>query len=161
MDTFGIFLIGLAMVVGIAGTILPFLPGIPIVWAAALVYGVVAGFGPVGWTSFAIITALGVTGMVAAFAVPQRHVQAGGAPFSTTVAGVIGGIIGFVVIPVIGIVVGAVAGVLVAERLRTRDWSRAWTSTKRAIVGFGLGAAVQITAGLLMMGTWIAWVILD
>lgn len=161
MDSFGIVLIALAMVVGIVGTILPFLPGLPIVWAAALVYGVVEGFGPVGWVCFAIITALGISGMVAAFVVPQRRVQGGGAPFSTTVVGVIGGVIGFFVIPVIGIVIGAVLGVLVAERMRTQDWGLAWASTKRAIVGFGLGALVQVLAGVLMMVTWLAWVVLD
>ena len=161
MDGFGIFLIGLAMVVGILGTIIPLLPGLPIVWGAALVYGVVAGFGVVGWISFAIITLLGIAGTVAGFVVPQRQVQGGGAPFSTTVVAIVGGIIGFFVIPVVGIVVGAVAGVLVAERVRTQSWELAWASTKRAVVGFGLGALVQMGAGVLMMATWVAWVLLD
>ena len=161
MDGFGIFLVGLAMVVGILGTIVPLLPGLPIVWAAALVYGVAAGFGPIGWVCFAIITGLAVAGMVAGFVVPQRQVKEGGAPFSTTVVGVIGGIIGFFVIPVVGIVVGAVVGILLAERARTGDWSLAWASTKRALVGFGIGALVQMGAGVLMMLTWMAWVFLD
>ena len=161
MDGFGIFLVGLAMVVGILGTIVPLLPGLPIVWAAALVYGVATDFGPVGWVCFAIITILGIAGMAAGFVVPQRQVKEGGAPFSTTVVGVIGGIIGFFVIPVIGIVVGAVVGILLAERARTRDWSLAWASTKRALVGFGIGALVQMGAGVLMMLVWIAWVFLD
>ena len=161
MDTFGLVLIALAMIVGIVGTILPFLPGLPIVWAAALIYGVVEGFGAVGWVCFAIITALGITGMVAGFVVPQRRVQGGGAPFSTTLAGMVGGVIGFFVIPVIGIVIGAVLGVLAAERMRTQDWGAAWASTKRAIVGFGMGALVQVLTGILMMGTWVAWVLLD
>ena len=161
MDTFGLVLIGFAMVVGIVGTVLPFLPGLPIVWAAALIYGVAEGFGALGWICFAIITTLGIAGMVAGFVVPQRKVQGAGAPFSTTVVGIIGGIIGFFVIPIVGIIVGAVAGVLLAERVRTQDWAAAWASTKRAIVGFGLGALVQVLAGVLMMATWVAWVALD
>lgn len=161
MDTFGIVLIALAMVAGILGTIIPLLPGLPIVWAAALVYGIAAGFGVVGWVSFAMITAVGIGGMAAGFLVPQRKVQGGGAPFSTTVVGAIGGIIGFFVIPVVGIVIGAVLGILVAERARTRDWGAAWASTKRALVGFGIGALVQMGAGVVMMLIWIAWVILD
>ena len=161
MDTFGIVLVGLAMFVGIAGTILPFIPGLPIVWAAALVYGVVEGFGTVGWICFVIITVLAVGGMVAGFVVPQRKVQGGGAPFSTTVVGIVGAAIGFFVIPVIGIVVGAVVGVLLAERARTQSWDLAWASTKRAIVGFGIGALVQVGAGVAMMLTWVAWVLLD
>jgi uncharacterized protein YqgC (DUF456 family) len=160
MDTFGLFLVALAMVVGILGTIIPLLPGLPIVWAAALVYGVVERFGAVGWICFAIITLVGIGGMVAGFVVPQRKVQGGGAPFSTSVIGMIGGITGFFVIPIVGIVVGAVVGILVAERLRTGDWTEAWASTKRALIGFGVGALVQMGAGVVMMLTWVAWVLI-
>lgn len=161
MDTFALVLVALAMLVGIIGTIVPLLPGLPIVWAAALVYGVVEGFGVVGWICFAIITIVGIGGAVAGFVVPQRQVKGGGAPFSTTVAGVTGAVIGFFVIPIIGIVVGAIVGVLVAERARTQSWALAWASTKRAIYGFGLGALVQMGAGIFMMLTWVAWVLLD
>ena len=161
MDGFGIFLIGLAMFVGIVGTILPFLPGLPIAWAAALVYGVAAGFGAIGWVCFVLITALAIGGMVAGFVVPQRKVKEGGAPFSTTVWGVIGAVIGFFVIPIVGIVVGAVVGILLAERSRTGDWGQAWASTKRALLGFGIGALVQMGAGVMMMAVWVAWVLLD
>lgn len=161
MDAFGIFLVALAMVVGIVGTIVPFLPGIPIVWAAALVYGVAEGFGPIGWTCFVIITLLGIGGLIAGVVVPKRHVEGGGAPFSTIVVAVIGAIIGAIVIPVIGIVVGGVLGVLFAERARTQSWELAWASTKRALVGFGLGALVQMGAGIAMMATWVVWVFLD
>lgn len=161
MDTFGVVLVGVAMVIGIFGTVVPLLPGLPIVWAAALVYGLVEGFGIVGWICFAIITIVGVAGAIAGVVVPQRKVQGGGAPFSTTVVGVIGGIVGFFVIPIVGIVVGGVIGVLVAERLRTGDWNQAWASTKRALVGFGVGALVQMGAGVVMMLTWVAWAVID
>jgi uncharacterized protein YqgC (DUF456 family) len=158
MDTVGIILVALAMVVGVIGTVLPVLPGLPIVWAAALFYGIVAGFGAVGWISFAIITALGILGIVAGIALPHRRVKEGGAPFPTVAAGMIGGIIGFFAIPVIGLPLGAVIGVLLAERLRTSDWSVAWVSTKNLIVGFGLGALAQLGCGLAMIITWVVWV---
>ena len=161
MDAFAIFLVALAMVVGILGTIVPFLPGLPIVWAAALVYGVVEGFGAIGWICFGLITVIGIAGLVAGVVVPKRHVEGGGAPFSTIVTGAIGAVIGFFVIPVVGLVVGGVVGVLIAERVRTGDWQQAWASTKRALIGFGLGALVQRGAGVVMMLTWVAWVLLD
>ena len=159
MDAFGIFLIALAMVVGVVGTVLPFLPGLPIVWAAALVYGVVAGFGTVGWISFAIITLLAIGGMVLGFTLPHQRVSASGAPRSTVLIGLIAGIIGFFVIPVIGLPVGAIVGVYLAERLRTGDGRAAWSSTKNLIVGFGLGAAVQVSAGIAMIVCWVVWVV--
>ena len=161
MDGIGIALVAVAMLVGVIGTVLPFLPGLPIVWAAALFYGIVAGFGAVGWISFAIITALAILGMVAGFVLPHRRVKEGGAPFPTVVAGIVGGVIGFFAIPVIGLPLGAVVGVLLAERLRSSDWRVAWASTKNLIVGFGLGALAQVGCGLAMIATWVVWVVLD
>lgn len=161
MDAFGIFLVALAMVVGVAGTVLPFLLGLPIVWGAALVYGIVEGFGAVGWVAFAAITVLAIVGMVLGFTLPHQRLSASGAPRSTVFVGLVVGIIGFFVIPVVGLPLGAIAGVYAAERLRTGDGRTAWTSTKNLVVGFGLGAAVQVGAGLAMIACWVAWVIVD
>ncbi len=161
MDAFGIFLVALAMVVGVAGTVLPFIPGLPIVWAAALVYGIVEGFGAVGWVAFGAITVLAIVGMVLGFTLPHQRLSASGAPRSTVLIGLIAGIIGFFVIPVVGLPIGAIVGVYAAERLRTGNGRTAWASTKNLIVGFGMGAAVQVGAGLAMISCWVAWVVLD
>ncbi len=154
-------LVALAMAVGLVGTLLPLLPGLPIIWAAALAYGLIEGFERVGAVAFAAITVLSVAGMVAGFVLPHRRVAAKGAPASTVAAGVMLGIIGFFVIPVIGLPLGAVAGVVLAERARTADWATAWSTTKDLLVGFGIGVLVEFTAGVVMVGCWLAWVLLD
>lgn len=161
MDAFGIILVALAMVVGVVGTVLPFIPGLPIVWAAALVYGLVAGFGAVGWVAFAAITILALVGMVLGFTLPHQRLGRSGAPKSTVLVGLIVGVIGFFLIPVVGLPLGAIMGVYAAERLRTGDGHAAWASTKNLIVGFGLGAAVQVGAGLAMIAGWVVWLVLD
>jgi uncharacterized protein len=160
MDFTVVALTGLAMAVGLIGTLLPFLPGLPIIWAAALVYGLVEGFGGVGPVAFTLITLLAVTGVVAGLVLPHRRVAARGAPISTVAAGVVLGIIGFFVIPVVGLVVGTVGGVLLAERSRTGDWTIAWATTKDLLVGFGIGVAVEFAAGLAMIICWVAWLLL-
>ncbi len=161
MDLVGIVLIALVMAVGLIGTVLPFVPGLILVWGAALVYGLVAGFGAAGWVAMAVITALLILGIVAGIALPHRRVSEGGAPRATVLAGIAGGIIGFFVIPVIGLPLGAVVAVLLAERARTPDWAVAWSSTRNLVVGFGLGALAQLAAGLLMITTWVVWVVVD
>jgi len=155
-----VFLIGLAMAVGLIGTLLPLLPGLPIIWAAALVFGLAEGFDGAGAVAFTVITLLAVTGIVAGLVLPHRRVAARGAPASTVAAGVALGIIGFFVIPVVGLVVGAVGGVLLAERARSGDWATAWTTTKDLLVGFGIGVAVEFAAGVAMILCWVAWVLL-
>jgi len=160
MDSTVVVLIGLAMAVGLFGTLLPLLPGLPVIWAAALVYGLVESFDGAGAAAFTLITVLAVAGVVAGFVLPHRRVASKGAPASTVGAGVVLGIIGFFVIPVVGLVVGAVGGVLLAERSRTGDWATAWVTTKDLLVGFGIGVAVEFAAGLAMILCWVAWVLL-
>ena len=160
MDLAVITLVGLLMAVGLIGTLLPLLPGLPIIWAAALVYGLVEDFGRVGGIAFGLITVLAVAGITAGFVLPHRRVAAKGAPASTVAAGVVLGIVGFFVIPVVGLVLGAVGGVFLAERARTGDWDTAWTTTKDLLVGFGIGVAVEFAAGLAMILCWAAWVLL-
>ena len=159
VDGFGIFLVGLAMVVGILGTLLPFLPGLPIVWAAALVYGLGAGFGAAGWVFFILITLIGLAGLVVGTILPHRRAAGQGAPTSTIVIGIAVGIVGLFVIPIIGLPIGAGLGVLLAERRRLGDWPRAWTATKQLMIGFGIGALIQFCAGVAMLGVWVVWVI--
>lgn len=160
MDSIVVVLIGLAMAVGLIGTLLPLLPGLPIIWAAALVYGMVESFKGAGAVTFTLITVLAVAGIAAGLVLPHQRVASRGAPVSTVGAGVALGIIGFFVIPVVGLVVGAVGGVLLAERARTGDWATAWTTTKDLLVGFGIGVAVEFAAGLAMIICWVAWVLL-
>lgn len=152
--------VGLSMLAGIAGVVFPAFPGLPVVWGAALGYGILSGFGVVGWAAFAVITALFVAGMAAGIVLPKRRLDATGAPRSTAVAGLLGAIIGFFVIPVAGLPLGAVAGVMLAERRRGTDWAQGWATTRQLAIGFGLGAVAQLLAGLLMFGCWLGWVFL-
>ncbi|MGH2774134.1 MAG: DUF456 domain-containing protein [Actinomycetota bacterium] len=160
MDIGVVVLIGLVMAVGLIGTLLPLLPGLPLVWAAALVYGLAEGFEGAGTVAFTLITLLAGTGIVAGLVLPHRRVAAKGAPASIVAAGVALGIIGFFVIPVVGLVIGAVGGVLLAERARTGDWTIAWATTRDLLVGFGIGVAVEFGAGLAMVLCWVAWLLL-
>ena len=161
MDGFTIFLIAVAMAVGLLGTLLPFLPGLPVVWAAALVYGLAKGFGPIGWVAFSLITVVGIGGLVLGTVLPHRRAASKGAPASTLLAAVVLGLIGFFVIPIVGLPVGAGLGVLLAERNRLGSWDLAWAATKDLMVGFGIGALVQFGAGMVMVLIWILWVIAD
>lgn len=152
--------VALAMAIGLAGTILPFVPGLPLIWGAALAYGLIESFGTVGVIAMVVMTGLLISGVGAKIVVPQRRATAGGAPRSTLVIAALAGIVGFFVIPVVGLPVGAVAGVLIAEHRRTNDWAAARRSTKEVVIGFGIGTLLEMAAGLAMIVTWVIWVLL-
>ncbi len=50
------------MLVGLL--VIPILPGLVIIWVAALGYGLAAGFGTLGWIMFAILTVLMLAGSI-------------------------------------------------------------------------------------------------
>lgn len=154
-------LLGAAMLVGTFGTVVPLLPGLPIVWAAALVYALLSEPDAIGWVMFGTITVLAVLGLVAGAVLPHRRVAAAGVPRSSIVAGLICGVVGFFAVPVVGLPLGAALGIFLSEAARLNDGRAAWAATKSLLIGFGLGALVQFGVGVAMMGVWIAWVVLD
>jgi uncharacterized protein len=150
--------VGVLMIVGLAGTLLPILPGLPMIWGAALVYGIVEGFGPVGWAAFALITGVAVAAVVAAVRVPQRAAAGSGIDWKGQVLALGLAVIGFFVIPVLGAALGFVLGIyLVARR---RYGARAWDITRSTVRALVLAAGLQFAAGLGMIGLWLLWVVL-
>jgi uncharacterized protein YqgC (DUF456 family) len=147
------------MVVGIVGTVLPILPGLWLVWIAALVYGLVAGFGSAGIAAMAVITALLIGGTAASVYVPQRGAAGAGVPWWGQLVALAAAIAGFFLIPVIGALLGFAVGILVVALLRTRDVGAAWAATKATLLGMLKASGLQLTAGVLMALVWVAWVV--
>lgn len=147
------------MGLGLLGTLLPFVPGLPLIWAAAFVYGLIEGFGRTAWIAMTVISLLMIGGFIAKFILPQRRASASGVTRSTLVFGAVAGLVGFFAVPVVGLPLGAVVGVLLAERRRTNDWPRARRSTKEVVIGFGLGVLVEMGAGMAMIASWVVWAV--
>ena len=154
-----VVLVAIAMAVGVAGTVVPLVPGLALVVAAALVYGVVEGFGAVGAAAFLVIVLLGVAGTLAGVVVPQRAAGAGGAPRRSILIGAVGAVVGFFVVPILGLVLGGALGIYLAERLRTGNSGAAWRTTKATLKGFGVAALAQLATGLAMAAVWVVWVV--
>jgi uncharacterized protein len=158
-DTGLVVLVALAMAIGVAGTVVPFVPGLAFVWLAALGYGLAAGFGAVGWAAFVTITALAVAGVAAGVALPHRAARGRGATSLSIGLGAATAVIGFFVVPVIGLPLGGVLGIFVGETLRTRDAGAAWHTTAATLKGFGVASLAQLAIGLVIVIVWLVWVV--
>jgi uncharacterized protein len=142
-------LVALAMAVGVVGTVVPLVPGLALVWAAVLAYGLIEGFGTIGTVAFSLVTVFAIAGALAGWVVPARVAGAAGAARSSIVLGLVAAIVGFFVLPVVGLPVGGVAGV----------YAGALQPTRATIAGFGLAALVQFALALAMTVTWVVWVL--
>ena len=151
------FLVAVAIAVGIAGIIVPVLPGTILVLVAILVWAVEVGT-TTGWAVFAVCALLLVVGSVVKYLVPGRQLKTAGVPNRTLLVGALLGFIGFFVIPVIGMFIGFVLGVYVAERARVGG-ALAWPSTKGALRAVGASILIELAAALLAAVAWVAGVV--
>jgi uncharacterized protein YqgC (DUF456 family) len=156
-----ITLVAVAMAVGLVGTIVPVVPGLVLIWAAALGYGIAEGFGGPGAFLFGVITIVGLGGVVAGIVLPNRAAGAAGAGRWSLLLGAALGVAGFFLVPVVGLPLGGALGIYLGEHLRTRDPAVAWRATVATLKGFGLAAAAQFGAGLAMVLLWLGWVIVN
>jgi uncharacterized protein YqgC (DUF456 family) len=158
-DTTVAVLVGIAMAVGLVGTVVPVLPGLLLIWGAALAYGVATGFGTAGIVAFVLITALAAAGVAAGVVLPRRAAGAAGAAQSSLWLGGVVAVVGFFVVPVVGVPLGGALGIFVGEQLRTRDSAVAWRATWATLKSFGLAALVQFGAGVVMVAAWAGWLL--
>lgn len=158
MNVPAVLLTALVMALGVAGTVLPVLPGLGLILLAAVGYGIAAGFGVLGWVIIVIMAVLAVAGTGAKYVQAGRRAAHSEPAGTTLMMGTVGGIVGFFAIPVVGFPIGGALGVLVAQYRRSGDWSRAWARTRSVLIGFGIGALIEVATGLLMVLVWLVWV---
>jgi uncharacterized protein YqgC (DUF456 family) len=151
---------GVAIVLMLVGLIvIPILPGLVIIWAAALGYGIAAGFGTLGWIMFAIISVLMVGGSVLDNVLMGAQAHKGGAPWWVVVIALVAAILGnFIIpIPIVGGILAALLVLFLIEWLRLKDARKALTSMRGMLVGCGWAIVFRVIIGLVMIGLWLIW----
>ncbi|GAA1091817.1 DUF456 domain-containing protein [Pseudonocardia alni] len=145
---------GLMMLVGLAGTVLPVLPGPLLIVGGVAVWAVPRG-DAVGWWVLGIAVLVTVAGQIAKYLLPGRRLKAAGVPTRTLFAGLVLGVVGFFVVPVVGLFLGFVLGVWLAELARLPDAATAWRSAREALTAVGWSILIELAAGLVTVAVWI------
>jgi len=153
-------LVGLMMLFGLLGSIIPFLPDVVLIWAGALLYGLVVGWGQSGGWLFGVISVLGMIGLLSDAWVSGAGARQGGATLLTTLGGLAIGIVGLFAAGPIGFLGGILLGTFVLEYLRHRDPDQALRATFGMGIGYGASFIVKFLLGLGMIGAWVAWLFL-
>lgn len=153
-------LLGLVMLVGLVGVVVPVLPGLLLVAGAGIAWTLVdpSAF---RWAIAVAMAGIGTGATVAATVVPARRASAAGAPPAALVAGAAGMVAGFFVIPVVGALIGFPAGIFAAEVIRLHDARAARATTVATLKGVGVGIIIQLVAGVAMIAMWAAAVLVD
>jgi uncharacterized protein YqgC (DUF456 family) len=142
------------VVAGLAGTVLPALPGLPLVFAGMLLAAWTDHFTRIsGWTIglLAVLTLVSVAVDVAATALGARRVGAGKLAMSGAAIGTFVGI--FFGIP--GLLLGPFLGAVIAELVGGRKLAQASKVGFGTWMGLALGTALKIALAFAMLGIFV------
>ncbi|OFI38851.1 hypothetical protein BIU82_16835 [Arthrobacter sp. SW1] len=153
-ETIVTILCGLAIAVGVAGTVIPVLPGSILVGASLLAWALWGGAGTAGWVVFGVGLTFVAAGMAASAVLTGRKLKQHSIPNRSILAGIALAVVGMFLIPVVGLFVGFAVGLLLSELLRTRDFRTAVTLSLAALKATGLGILVEFGLACLAASTW-------
>jgi uncharacterized protein len=139
---------------GIAGTILPALPGAPLVFAGLLLGAWIDGFQKVGGvplTVLAVLTIISLVADVAAAAFGAKHVDASRQALIGAVLGAVFGLFAGLG----GLILGPFIGAAVGEFIARRDLLRAGKVGLGTWIGMVFGAAAKLALCFAMVGIFI------
>ena len=150
-------LAALLVIVGIAGVILPALPGLPLVFAGLLVAAWADGFTHVGWLPLLVLGVLTALSIVVDVLATTLGAQRLGASRLALAGSVLGTVAGLFFMP-IGLFVGPFLGALLGEYLHGRRLGQATRVGFGTWLGIVLGVALKLGLAMAMLGVFaIAW----
>ena len=145
------------MLVGLVGLIVPVFPGLAVIWLAALIYGIAAGFGIKGWIIFILISILALAGgIVDNIFMGAKARESGAAWISIWVSYAAGIIFSLIFTPLIGLL-AAPAGLFISELIHRKDWRPALKTVRAMLIGWGWSFVVRLIIGIAMTGLWMVW----
>lgn len=117
MGVWELLLVGVVILLGLAGVLVPGLPGSWLVWAAVL-WWALSYPQPLSWAVLVGATAVLLLAQAIRWMLPPRRLRESGATTRMAVYAGAGATLGFFLVPVVGAIPGFVGGIYLSERLR-------------------------------------------
>ena len=138
------------MLLGTAGTVLPVLPGMPLVLLGMVIYGAVHGFAAIGTDLVFLAIVLTLISLVLDY--PAVMLGAGRARASRQgmLGGLVGGVVGVAILGWIGLLLGPPIGVVLGEVSSGRSLDQGLRVALATVVGMAAAAVLRaVMAGML------------
>lgn len=142
------------VLVGLAGTVLPALPGAPLVFLGLLLAAWADGFQKVGWFPLTLLGILTAGTFVVDFLATSLGAKRVGASYLAVGGAVVGTIVGlFLGVP--GLLLGPFVGAVLGEYIARRDLRQAGKVGLGTWLGLVLGTAAKLGLIFLMIGLFV------
>lgn len=150
--TYGLYGVAfLLILVGVAGTIVPALPGIPMIFAGAWLIGYMEDYQYFGWGTLIALGVLTVISLIIDWVSQTMGAQKAGATklglsgaFLGTIIGIPFGLVGIFLFPMLGAFIG--------EMIGHRDMRKAGKVSWATWIGMIAGIAAKLAIAFIMIG---------
>ena len=144
------------LIAGLAGSLLPFLPGAPLILGAALVHALATDFNPIGAGRLFVLA--GLTAF--AYALDYIAGAVGAKKFGGSVWAVVGALVGAVVglfFGPPGLLIGPVVGAVAGELLKSGEFEHSLKAGFGALVGMAVALLARFALAFTMVGLFLWW----
>jgi len=149
-------LVAVLLLAGLAGSILPFLPGPPLIFIGALVLALATDFSPIGAGRLLVLALLAALAYVIDYAAGALGAKKFGGSLWAVAGALVGGLVGVFFGP-LGLVIGPVFGAVTGELLKSGDPEHSLKAGLGALVGMAFGLLARFTLAFTMVGLVLWW----
>jgi uncharacterized protein YqgC (DUF456 family) len=145
----------LVMALGAVMVLLPLIPGLVLIWLAALAYDLIRGF---TWRSgivLLVLTVLMIVGSTTEFWLSSAGARRGGASGWAVLAAVVASVVGLVFLNALAAVLLPALAVLAVEYVRVRDVRHAARAGRDYLIGWFFSTGIELMVALLMIALWL------
>lgn len=140
--------------VGIVGTVLPWLPGVPLVFGALLLAAWIDDFQRVSAFTVGVLAVLTVVAVLVDLAASTLGAERVGASGRAVAGAALGTVVGaFFGLP--GLLLGPFLGAVIGEYTTRSDWSRAARAGIGTWIGLLLGTLAKLALVFTMLGVFV------
>lgn len=152
MEIAGYSLAALLIIAGLAGTMLPIIPGLPLMFGGLLLAAWLDNFNHLGAISLIIMALLTALGLVIDFFAGLLGAKASGASSQALWGAFIGGIVGMF-FGLAGVLLGPLVGAVIGEFIARKDAFQAGKVGIGTFIGFIVGAVAKVACAFAMLAT--------
>ena len=143
------------IVLGLAGTVLPVLPGTLLVWAGIVLGAWIDDFARVSVTTVVLISVLGALAWGLDYAAGLMGAQKAGASKQALLGAAVGTVVGLFM-GLVGVLFMPLVGAAVGEYMARKDEGRALKVGLATWVGIMLGLLAKVVLAFIMVGVFAA-----
>lgn len=151
MSVVGLIIACILFAAGLAGSILPILPGAPLIWLGMLIYGFFVDFQGLSvafyiWQGLAVTLVFAIDYVAGAWGTRRF-----GGSRSAVLGSLLGAVLGLFMFGPAGIIFGPFVGAVAGELISGKEFDRALRSGLGTLLGFISGTVLKVIVMVLMI----------